>query len=658
MTQTANPTKPLLRLDRAWSALKGLRPPLAPPSARGWLLLAVVALLLAFAGSLHYLSAESHGRELTYGDLTRLVETREIERATFLDQDARIVGDLRDGAGSGEFWVAYPASDSATAALLRTLTASGAEVTVDGQPAKAAVRVVATGLLPLMILAALFGLLFVGSGSGSGGEIRGFGTMGRRGGGLAVPPDVRFSDVAGADEAVAELREVVEYLNDPGRYAALGASPPKGVLLFGPPGTGKTLIARATAGEAGVPFFSVAGAEFVESLVGVGAARIRDLFARVRAVAPAIVFIDELDAAGRRRGGSGSGGSDEREQTLNQLLVELDGFAASTGIVVMGATNRPDILDPALLRPGRFDRHVTVDAPDLPGRERILALHARNKPLADDVDLHVVARRTPGFTGADLANVVNEAALLTIRTGRAEVGMQEVVEAVDRVLGGPRRQGRILGEETRRRIAAHETGHAVVATALGEEVHRVSAVSRGRGLGSVGLDSGEDAVLLSSTAVFERIVVTVSGRAAEEMLLGTPSTGGEADLERATGLARDMVVRFGMSPRVGRVRLVGTAADVFLGGGAASADLSDHLRRLVEDETARLLDDAFQQALEILTANRALVETLVGDLLVEETLEGTRLQGHLNVVDTTPGPGAGHANADPRGNVVPRGAAR
>jgi cell division protease FtsH len=637
MTQTVNPPTPSLRLDRAWSALKGLRPPVARPSARGWLLLAVAALLLSFAASLHFLAAESQGRELSFGDLTELAEAREIERATFLDQDSRIVGELRTGAGDSDFWVAYPASDSATAVLLRTLTAAGAEVTIDGQPAKAAVRVVATGLLPLMILAGLFGLFFVGTGSGSGGEIRSFGTMGRRGGGLAAPPDVRFGDIAGADEAVTELREVVEYLNDPARYAGLGASPPKGVLLFGPPGTGKTLIARATAGEAGVPFFSVAGAEFVESLVGVGAARIRDLFARVRAVAPAIVFIDELDAAGRRRGGTDSGGSDEREQTLNQLLVELDGFAASTGIVVMGATNRPDILDPALLRPGRFDRHVTVDAPDLQGRERILALHARDKPLAVDVDLHLVARRTPGFTGADLANVVNEAALLTIRGGRTEIGMREVFEAVDRVLGGPRRQGRILGEETRRRIAAHEAGHAVVATALGEEVHRVSAVSRGRGLGSVGLDSGEDAVLLSSAELFERIVVTVAGRAAEEMLLGTPSTGGEADLERASALARDMVARFGMSPRVGRVRLVGTAADIYLGGGVAKADLSDNLRELVEDETARLLDDAFRHAAEILTAHRALFETLVGSLLDEETLEGARLQEHLEAVDTSVG---------------------
>jgi cell division protease FtsH len=638
MTQTVNPPTLSLRLDRAWSALRSLRPPASRPSARAWLLLTVAALLLSFAASLHYLSAESQGRELTFGDLTELAEAREIERATFLDHDSRIVGELGTG-GDREFWVAYPASDSATALLLRTLTDSGAEVTIDGQPGKAAVRVVATGLLPLMILAALFGLFFVGSGSGSGGEIRSFGTMSRRGGGLAVPPDVRFSDVAGADEAVTELREVVEYLGDPGRYATLGASPPKGVLLFGPPGTGKTLIARATAGEAGVPFFSVAGAEFVESLVGVGAARIRDLFARVREVAPAIVFIDELDAAGRRRGGTDSGGSDEREQTLNQLLVELDGFAASTGIVVMGATNRPDILDPALLRPGRFDRHVTVDAPDLPGRERILALHARDKPLADDVDLHLVARRTPGFTGADLANVVNEAALLTIRDGHAEIGMGEIVEAVDRVLGGPRRQGRMLDEETRRRIAAHEAGHAVVATALGEEVHRVSAVSRGRGLGSVGLDAGEDAVLMSSEELFDRIVVTVSGRAAEELLLGSASTGGESDLERATGLARDMVVRFGMSPRVGRVRLVGTAADVFLGGAAAAAELSEGLRRLVEDETVRLLDDAFHRAAEIMAAHRALLEQMVDRLLDEEVLEGPRLQDYLDAVDTAPGDG-------------------
>ncbi|RZU33525.1 cell division protease FtsH [Blastococcus saxobsidens] len=606
------------------------RASLPRPSPRGWLVAAVALLLLAFAGALAHLSADTPGREVTLDGLAELTADDDVARATFLDEDARIVGTT---SGGERFWVAYPASDSATSMLLQELTGSGAEVSVDGQSSKAVVRIVATGLLPLMILAALFGLFFVGGRDGAS-DIRGFGTMGRRGGGRATPPQVTFADVAGADEAVTELREVVEYLNHPERYAALGASPPKGVLLFGPPGTGKTLIARATAGEAGVPFFSVAGAEFVESLVGVGAARIRDLFATVRAVAPAIVFIDELDAAGRRRGGAETGGSEEREQTLNQLLVELDGFAASSGIVVMGATNRPDILDPALLRPGRFDRHVTVDHPDRASREKILQVHSRGKPLGPDVDLPTLARRTPGFTGADLANVVNEAALLTIRAGRTLIGMPELVEAIERVLGGPQRRGRILGEEVRRRIAVHEAGHAVVATAMGEEVHRVSVVARGSGLGAVSLTGGDEAVLLTAPEIADRLTVAMSGRAAEELVLGSASTGSEGDLERATGVARDMVTRYGMSPTVGRVRLTGTAADVFLGGGAATTEMSEALRRRVEEETARLVDLGFERAGDVLATHRAAVDALVGALLADESLEGPALERHLHAVAT------------------------
>ena len=605
------------------------RPALPRLSPRGWLVVAVTLLLLTFAGALAHLTADTRGREVSLDGLAGLAAEGQVARATFLDEDARIIGTT---SGDVRFWVAYPASDSATSALLQELTASGAEVAVDGQSSKALVRIVATGLLPLMILAALFGLFFVGGRDGGASDIRGFGTLGKRGGGRAAPPPVGFADVAGADEAVTELREVVEYLNDPGRYAALGANPPKGVLLFGPPGTGKTLIARATAGEAGVPFFSVAGAEFVESLVGVGAARIRDLFATVRAAAPAIVFIDELDAAGRRRGGAETGGSEEREQTLNQLLVELDGFAASSGIVVMGATNRPDILDPALLRPGRFDRHVTVDAPDRAGREEILRVHSRGKPLGPDVDLSALARRTPGFTGADLANVVNEAALLTIREGKTLIGMPELVEATERVLGGPQRRGRILGDEVRHRIAVHEAGHAVVATAMGEEVHRVSIVARGSGLGAVGLTGDDEAVLYTAQELADRVSVAMSGRAAEELVLGSASTGSEGDLDRATRYARDMVTRYGLSPAIGRVRLTGPTADVFLGGQAATGDLSEQLRRTVEEETARLVDLGFRRAGDILATHRAVVDELVAALLSEESLEGPALERRLRAL--------------------------
>jgi cell division protease FtsH len=590
------------------------------------LLLALITLLLAFAGCLHYLTPADPGREVTLDQLTTLAESAEITESTFLDQDARIAGVTRDG---DRFWVGYPSSDAATAALLQQLTTSGAKVTVDSQTSKAVVRIIATGLLPLMVLAALFGLFLVGGRGGAGDQIRSFGTLGRRGGGRAVPPDVRFIDVAGADEAVAELREVVEYLNNPDRYAALGASPPKGVLLFGPPGTGKTLIARATAGEAGVPFFSVAGAEFVESLVGVGAARIRDLFATVRAVAPAIVFIDELDAAGRRRGGADGGSSEEREQTLNQLLVELDGFAASSGLVVMGATNRPDILDPALLRPGRFDRHVTVDQPDRAGRRKILAVHTRSKPLAPDVDLEHVARRTPGFTGADLANVVNEAALLAIREGKSQISTVELTEAIERVVGGPQRRGRILTEAVRRRIATHEAGHAVVATALEEEVHRVSVVARGNGLGAASFTSDRDSVLLTADELFDQIVLALSGRCAEELALGSPSTGSEDDLERATRYARDMVARHGMGETVGRVRLAASSTDSFLGTEAELAPMSEALRQRFETEVAELLEGAFGRATEILERHRGVLDGMVDVLVVCEAMEGDLLRGHL-----------------------------
>jgi cell division protease FtsH len=625
------------------------------PGVRAGLFLLLVVLFGLLGGALAYLTPQSDGRELSVDELVALAAERRVEVATFRDEDAQVTGRWLDAPlagpgseaqpffalpadpaaapeGAGTFRVAYAGSDSTNALLVQALAQGGARVEIDPQPLKGAVRLLATVLLPLLILANLFGLLFLlarGGGGGGLGEIRTFGTLGERGGTAVEPPAVRFTDVAGADEAVAELEEVVAYLTDPDRYAALGASPPKGVLLFGPPGTGKTLIARATAGEAGVPFFSVAGAEFVESLVGVGAARVRDLFAHVREAAPAILFIDEIDAAGRRRGsGDASGGSDEREQTLNQLLVEIDGFDVASGIVVMGATNRPDILDPALLRPGRFDRHVTIDQPDANGRHRILTLHATGKPLAEDVDLDVVARRTPGFTGADLANVVNEAALLAVRDGRAQVRMADLTEAVQRVLSGPQRRGRLLTEEERRRIATHEAGHAILAAATGhaEDVQRISVVARGGGLGSVQLGSDRDAVLFTRSQLHDQLATALSGRAAEELRFGEPSTGADADLEHATDLARDLVARHGMSERLGRVRLMARESDLYLGGGAALDRLSGLTHQEVDAEVRRLVDDAFTRATAILEGQRALLDRLVEQLLAEETLEGPDLE--------------------------------
>ncbi|HYP24861.1 MAG TPA: ATP-dependent zinc metalloprotease FtsH [Actinomycetota bacterium] len=598
----------------------------------------LVALLGLFAAALAYLRPPAHGHELTLDELSSLASEGRLEEARFLDADATITGRYSGGAGepggSGEFFLAYPSSDAVTAFLVETTTEAGARVSIDPQPSKDVIGTVSTFLLPLMILANLFALLFSASRGGSAGigEVMTFGTIGdrrrRRGG--AAP--VTFDQVAGADEAVAELREVVDYLKDPARYEEVGALPPKGVLLFGPPGCGKTLLAKAVAGEAGVPFFSVAGAEFVESLVGVGAARVRDLFQRVRAVAPAIVFIDELDAAGRKRAaGGGSGGADEREQTLNQLLVEMDGFELSAGIVVIGATNRPDILDPALLRPGRFDRHVTVEQPDPAGRLEILELHAAGKPVSPLADLTVIARRTPGFSGADLANVLNEAALLTVREGKPEIEMAELEEAVQRVLAGPKKKGRVLSPEERKRAAFHEAGHAIVAAASGrlEQVHRVSILARGRSLGTIALQ-GDDSALQTRSELVGGIVIALGGIAAEMLLFGEPSTGAEDDLQFATDQAMDVVGRFGMGER--RRRLLARAQDELLGETASLGPVSALTHQEMEAEVDRLIAEAEEEAAALLTRHRDVLGALAERLEAEETIEGPDLESILALV--------------------------
>ncbi|MDP9068202.1 MAG: ATP-dependent zinc metalloprotease FtsH [Actinomycetota bacterium] len=662
--------------------------------------LSVIVLLLfaAFAASLRYLTPKPEGLEISIDQLSALADEKRIETAEFRDEDNHLVGTFlaeslepeepgkakgdgdkgagakggegngAGGAGSaaggkgkaaggndggaradaveeepsvapigeGTYWLAYPSSDAAFGVLAEVVTAAGATVTVDPQTSKTIVRAVSTYLLPLLILASFFGLLFTaGKGGGSAiGEVMTFGSMDKKGKKGGKASATTFADVGGAEEAVIELKEVVDYLTNPKRYEEIGAVPPKGVLLFGPPGCGKTLLAKAVAGEAGVPFFSVAGAEFVESLVGVGAARVRDLFARVRAVAPAIVFIDELDAAGRKRGHGEGGGSDEREQTLNQMLVEMDGFEVSAGLVVIGATNRPDILDPALLRPGRFDRHITVDQPDAAGRKAILELHAKGKPMAVAVDLGYIAKRTPGFSGADLANVINEAALLTLREGKPTVETPELEEAIQRVLHGPKRRGRVLTPEEERRAAYHESGHAIVAAALGraDDLHRVSILARARGIGGTGLERQDETLLLTRDQIFARVVVAMAGMAAEELVLGEPSTGAENDLEQATDLVRDIVGRYGMSPALGRARLLIGDVDQYLGGESAFANLSDQTHVEFDNEVRRLLSEAETQARRLLDANRSALNEMAERLEVDETLEGAPLEEILHKV--------------------------
>lgn len=446
-------------------------------------------------------------------------------------------------------------------------------------------------------------------------------------------PNTKFSDVAGIDEAVEELQEVRDFLSNPERYQRMGAKIPRGVLLVGPPGTGKTLLAKAVAGEAGVPFYSISGSDFVEMFVGVGASRVRDLFKQAKNEAPAIVFIDEIDAVGRQRGAGLGGGHDEREQTLNQLLVEMDGFTDKETIILIAATNRPDILDPALLRPGRFDRRVTVDAPDVKGREQILRVHAANKPLADDVDFSRIASLTPGFSGADLANLMNESALLAARRRKDKVTFAEVEEAMERVMAGPERRSRVITEKERRTIAYHESGHALVGHVLtnSDPVHKISIVARGRALGYTMQVPEEDHFLETRNGMLDDIAVLLGGRTAEELYCDDITTGASNDLERATALARDMVTRYGMSDELGTQVYGEGSHDVFLGRDYVNhRDLAAETARRIDSEVERIMREAHARARQVLESREEQMNTMANVLLERETVEGEAVEALLN----------------------------
>jgi len=487
-------------------------------------------------------------------------------------------------------------------------------------------------MLPFLLIGLIFFFIFTrAQGGGGGGRVMNFGKS------KAKLYDeekvkVRFSDVAGADEEKQELVEVVEFLKDPRKFTKVGARIPKGVLLVGPPGTGKTLLARAVAGEAGTPFFSISGSDFVEMFVGVGASRVRDLFENAKKNAPCIVFIDEIDAVGRQRGAGLGGGHDEREQTLNQLLVEMDGFDANEGIIMIAATNRPDILDPALLRPGRFDRQITVNRPDVKGREAVLKVHARNKPLGEDVDLKTIAMRTPGFSGADLENLLNEAALVTARWNKKVITMEEIDEAIDRVIAGPAKKSRVISEKERKIVAYHESGHTVIGMVLddAETVHKVTIVPRGQAGGYAVMLPKEDRYIITRPELFDRITGLLGGRVAEEIIFGKDnvSTGASNDFQRATAIAKSMITEYGMSERIGPTQFNGSSSsEVFLGRDLHSEkNYSESIARAIDEETQNFINKCYERAKNILLEHREQLELIAEKLLEVETLDAEQIK--------------------------------
>jgi len=588
-----------------------------------WIVVAVVGVVLV----LQFLAPSGDGDEITSSEMTARIAAGEVKTITFVDGDQEIRATLDegvrdDGAEVMTYWIGGTQSRLYNLAQQQVENGEIEELTTEiSRPSVLSSFLIS--FLPLIIIFIVF-LWLLNNMQGGGG--RGVMQFAKSKAKLISKdmPKTTFADVAGCDEAIEELGEIKEFLQEPAKFQAVGAKIPKGVLLYGSPGTGKTLLARAVAGEAGVPFYSISGSDFVEMFVGVGASRVRDLFEQAKENAPAIVFIDEIDAVGRHRGTGMGGGHDEREQTLNQLLVEMDGFDVRGGVILIAATNRPDVLDPALLRPGRFDRQIQVDAPDLAGREQILKVHSRGKPIATDVNLISVARRTPGFSGADLANVLNEAALLTARANGKLITNEALDEAIDRVIAGPQRRTRLMSEHEKLITAYHEGGHALVAAALpgNDPVHKITILPRGRALGYTMVLPDSDKYSQPRSQMLDQLAYMLGGRAAEEMIFHDPTTGAGNDIEKATNLARAMVTQYGMTERLGAIKLGESGSQPFLGRDLGhSRDYSESVAAIVDEEVKNLLATAHQEAFDILEENRDVLDALVLELLDKETLD-------------------------------------
>lgn len=578
-----------------------------------YLLIIIVAIWM-----IDYYSASTVSKtDITYSAFMKHVQQDEVKQVTIVDNV--ISGKLKDGK---DFSTVAPSDDS----LIPTLRARDIEIKAELPPQPPWWTTILSSLLPMLLIVGIWFMLMQQS-QGGGGRVMNFGKSRAR----RYDEDnikITFKDVAGADEAKQELEEVVEFLKHPKKYNDLGAKIPKGVLLYGPPGTGKTLLAKAVAGEAGVPFFSISGSDFVEMFVGVGASRVRDLFEQAKKSAPCIVFIDEIDAVGRQRGAGLGGGHDEREQTLNQLLVEMDGFGANEGIIMIAATNRPDILDPALLRPGRFDRQIVVDRPDIKGRQEILKVHVKGKAISPEVELGVIARRTPGFTGADLSNLVNEAALMAARKNKNKIDMPEMEEAAERVIMGPERRSRVISDKEKRLTAYHEGGHTLVGMLLDntDPVHKVTIIPRGRAGGYTLSLPKEDRYYATRSEMLDELKVLLGGRVAEALVLKEISSGASNDLQRATSLARQMICEYGMSPELGPMTFGHRQDQVFLGRDIGrDKDYSEEVAAKIDKEIRKFIDEAYQKTESLLNENMDKLHLIADALIERETLEGEEI---------------------------------